>query len=101
MADKRPVTATLRVIIGGYAAELEASGTIEELLGLARKLEAVGIQPAASPLLGTESAPAQPAANGAAPRCPVHGRPMSRSNYGGWYCTARLDDGAYCKETIR
>lgn len=35
-----------------------------------------------------------------APNCPVHGRPMRESTKGqrGFYCTAKLADGSYCRE---
>ena len=32
------------------------------------------------------------------PNCPVHGSPM-RLNRRGWYCSRKLEDGTYCKET--
>jgi hypothetical protein len=36
--------------------------------------------------------------NGSAPICQVHGKPMKASQYGGYYCPRKLDDGTYCKE---
>lgn len=32
------------------------------------------------------------------PVCNVHNRPMKRSQYDGWYCTAKLADGSYCDQ---
>ncbi|CAN5521485.1 hypothetical protein BH23CHL2_BH23CHL2_07740 [soil metagenome] len=98
MAEQRPVTANLRVIINGYAADLEASGTLEDLVGLTKKLEALEIQPANSPLLW-KGQNGNGASNGRGPLCPIHNRPMSPSKYGGYYCTAKVN-GDFCKEKI-
>ena len=44
------------------------------------------------------------AAQGDAPLCPTHGKPMKQGKNGGWYCTVKLleDDGTgkpvYCKQ---
>ncbi len=39
--------------------------------------------------------------DGAPPKCNVHNRAMKPSKKpGGWYCTAQLADGSYCKETV-
>ena len=32
------------------------------------------------------------------PKCNTHNRAMKQSQHGGWYCTAKLADGSYCKE---
>ncbi len=34
------------------------------------------------------------------PQCPTHRRAMKPSQHGGWYCTAKNGEGAYCKERI-
>ena len=97
MAEQRPVTANLRVIINGYAADLEASGTLEDLVGLTKKLEALEIQPANSPLLWKE----QNGNGNGAPVCPVHGSQMRPSSKGGGYfCPRKLADGSFCKEKV-
>lgn len=101
MAEQRPVTATLRVIINGYAADLEATGTLEDLVGLTSKLERLGIQPGNSPLLWKGGANGNGGNTGEtdAPTCPVHHAPMRRSQKGGgWYCPRKLDDGSYCTQ---
>lgn len=102
MVEQRPVTANLRVIINGYAADLEASGTLEDLVGLTRRLAALEIQPANSPLLWKESTGTN--GNGAshgAPTCPVHASAMLPSSKGGGYfCPRKLPDGSYCKEKV-
>ena len=43
-------------------------------------------------------APAEPSA--AVPPCPIHHRPMKQSakRPNSYFCTARLEDGAYCSE---
>jgi hypothetical protein len=39
-------------------------------------------------------------ANNDAPICPYHG-PMKRSKkFNGWYCSAKMGDGSYCKEKV-
>lgn len=44
------------------------------------------------------------AANGTAPNCPTHNKPMKASKAGGWYCPVKVaeDDGTgkpvYCKQ---
>lgn len=102
MAEQRPVTATFRVIINGYAADLEASGTLDDLVGLTRKLEANdAIRPGNSPLLWERNGAAGSSGNGAtndAPTCPVHGTPMLPSKKGsGYYCPKKVEDGGYCR----
>jgi hypothetical protein len=98
MAEQRPVTATFRVIINGFAADLEAAGTLDELVGLTRKLAAHDeIQPGNSPLLWPRK---DAGANGAgdSPTCPVHNAPMRPSTKGaGWYCSRKVEDGGYCR----
>ena len=98
MAEQRPVEASLRVIINGFAADLTASGTLEDLVGLTKKLEHLGIAPGNSPLLWPSKNGNGQAANGA-PTCPVHGTAMKPSTKGsGYFCPRKLDDGSYCRE---
>lgn len=106
MAEKRPLEAVFRVVINGYAADMTATGTLDELVGLTRKLAAHDdIQPGNSPLLwppktngngGGTTAPAT-----GAPLCPVHGVAMKPSTKGaGWFCSKKMPDGSYCKEKV-
>ncbi len=37
---------------------------------------------------------------GEQPVCNLHNRAMKPSQYGGWYCTAKNEDGTYCKNKI-
>ena len=50
------------------------------------------------------SVPTNGAANanggGDAPTCEYHGT-MKPSQFGGFYCTAKMADGSYCKETAK
>lgn len=102
--EMRPVTATFRVIVNGFAADLEATGTLEDLVGITKKFKALGITPGNSPLLwegrnGGNGKDAPGGSGDAAPRCPIHGSPMKPSKKGsGFYCPRKLDDGTYCKE---
>lgn len=36
-----------------------------------------------------------------APMCSIHKYPMIRSQYGGWYCGKKTDDGKWCKQKVR
>lgn len=36
-----------------------------------------------------------------APVCRIHSQPMKVSKFGGWYCTAQMEDETYCKEKVR
>jgi hypothetical protein len=35
------------------------------------------------------------------PACPVHKRPMKESQYGGYYCVAKMTDGTFCKHKVK
>ena len=101
MAEQRLVEASLRVIINGYAADLTASGTLEDLVGLTKKLERLDIEPANSPLLwkGPNGNVRGTSQTSDAPRCPVHGTEMRPSSKGGGYfCPRKNPDGAYCDQ---
>lgn len=101
--QKRPVTATFRVIINGFAADLEATGTLDELVAFANKMTAhEAIQPGNSPLLwpAKDTSTTNSASADDTPICPVHGTPMKPSRKGtGWFCTRKIANGEYCRET--
>lgn len=94
---KRDVTVTIKVQCDGFAGDVEAVCPVDVIPGLIAKLRAAGIEPANSPYLWQQNG-----TNGngsSAPLCPVHGKPMKPSKYGGgYYCTSKLPDGSYCKE---
>lgn len=104
--ERKPVSAQLRVIINGYAADLTASGSLEQLVGLTQRLQELGIEPGQSPLLGKPQAERTARGNGTprhdGPVCPHHGARMiaSKKRPGQLYCPAQNDDGSYCRHTI-
>lgn len=105
-----PASATARVIspVTGLEWMLTTrAATTRELLGQVRTLETWLIEN------GWHAAPARAeaahngngqAAQGDAPLCPTHGKPMKQGKGGGWYCPVKLleDDGTgkpvYCKQ---
>jgi hypothetical protein len=44
--------------------------------------------------------PMQAPADGSAPMCPTHQKPMKASQYGGWYCSHK-DDAGYCSQKAK
>ncbi len=126
MADneKRYMTATFRVVINGFAADMAFDGTLNEFVALTDAMnENESIRPGNSPLLwegqgrggnGSQPAttqaaqPAQQQANtGTVPTCDWHGTPLEVSKYGGWFCTQKTDNPqwsnsrGYCKFTYK
>ena len=55
--------------------------------------------PAPPPQPQAESAQTQQ--SGQAPMCPTHNQPMAVSQYGGWYCKRKDQNGDYCKQKVR
>jgi hypothetical protein len=45
--------------------------------------------------------PQQAPADGSAPICRIHGRPMKQSQYGGWFCSQKDEQGQYCPQKAR
>ncbi len=52
--------------------------------------------------------PATPAASagpggpaGDAPTCQYHGKMKPSTKFKGWYCSAKMGDGSYCKEQVK
>ncbi len=78
--------------ISGFAGDLIISSTtVNDLVKSIKLLGHAGIEPT--------TAASQPA--GAAPVCPVHQRPMKASRKpGSFFCTAKMDDGSYCKARV-
>lgn len=88
----------------GYDVMLTLRGPSTELLPRFEKAVSWLVDKGYSPTTGTPSnGHSSPAANGngAAPVCNVHNKPMKPSQHGGYYCTAKLADGTYCKETAK
>jgi len=64
-------------------------------------IEAFGadaVQQAVDASKGAQASAAPAAAAGGAPKCNTHNRAMKQGQRG-WYCSAKLGDGSYCKET--
>lgn len=100
MAEKNPVSVTIKCQADGFGFDLNAELLVEHIPGLLTKLREAGVTPANSPYVW-EGQPADRTAGGSAPSapiCPVHGTPMLPSKKGnGFYCPKKLDDGSYCK----
>lgn len=101
-----PIQATWRVsytTAAGYAAELTLTGENMDAVLQAAHTALTALTRSTSKAAATTT----PETNGAAPMCPMHGKPMQRSTHGpGWYCTHKIaaDDGAgkpvFCKQRI-
>lgn len=66
-----------------------------------RMVETFGAEAVEATVAAAKPAAGGPGAPGAAPICNVHNRAMKPSaKGGGWYCSAKLGDGTYCKEKV-
>lgn len=84
----------------GYDVMLTLRGPSTELLPRFEKAVSWLVDKGYAPTTNGH-APAPTNANGAAPVCNVHNKPMKPSQHGGYYCTAKLADGSYCKEVVK
>lgn len=67
----------------------------------ARFVEEFGADAVSAAVDASRGAPAVAAAGapaGGTPKCNTHNRAMKQGQRG-WYCSAKLGDGSYCKET--
>ena len=42
-----------------------------------------------------------PTSGGAAPVCKYHGEMKRSTKFAGWYCSSKMGDGSYCKESVK
>lgn len=93
-APKPGVTFTVHALLDGFPVDVSFVGKAEQLEAtIARLIELGAVPPSAQP--ATNGKPAD-----GPPRCNLHKRPMKESDKrpGTYFCTAKLDDGTYCKE---
>lgn len=94
---------SIRSAIDGLYGELEtAKAERAALHHLLVQVLSKLLEPGAAPVAqrATQGRPAAPAADGT-PMCRDHQEPMKPSQYGGFYCTAKYEDGTYCKRKVK
>lgn len=95
-----PVTITAHVTFSGIHFEVCFSGQVDQLPALAKRLVALGAEPAAqsAPSPATNGKPTTSYADDGTPQCIIHGA-MKESDKrpGTYYCPKKLADGTYCK----
>ena len=92
---------SIRSAIDGLYGELETAKA--ERAALQRLLVQVLSklpEPGAAPQRAPQQRQAAPAADGT-PMCRDHQVPMKPSQYGGFYCSAKYEDGTYCKRKVK
>lgn len=100
MEQKRAVSIVVKCTCEGFAFDLTAELSIDQIEGLMKKLQGSGVEPANSSYLTTPNT-SKSSGDVLAPLCAVHGTAMKPSKKGGgWYCPRKLDNGEYCKEKI-
>ena len=84
----------------GIQLTLRAESGQEVLTKLQGALSALGKMGAQPTQPRTFTKVETPTGNGGAPTCQYHG-PMKRSKkFEGWFCSAKMGDGSYCKEKV-
>ena len=100
--SEAPASLTLKIAYRGYSDILftlrdsSGAGLLDKLNVVIDRFEKMGITPASA---ARGSAPA----NGDAPQCPEHGKPMKQGKRGGWFCPQIITEvqgkKIYCKHT--
>jgi hypothetical protein len=83
----------ISAVVDGFPVELESTGNASQLKRLIERLKEIGATP---PTQGKASAQMVDGV----PVCPIHNKPMkpSAKDPKGFYCSKKLDNGAYCRE---
>jgi hypothetical protein len=104
-AVRQELTITVHATIDGFPTEVCFSGSIDQLLGVTKRLRELGAAPTIVPAAPVQTTPARKPAervqatyNGAGePCCPKHNRALKEGQYG-LYCSAKDDstERGYC-----
>ncbi len=107
-----PISICMKGTLAGMAGTMVTirGRTMDEIVARAAQVKAqadhlAGIfdaAPVADVLSAASEAPSDDdvPADGEPPVCPDHGTEMRESNFGGWYCTERIDEDQFCKRTF-
>jgi hypothetical protein len=96
---RQELTITVKATIDGFPVDVCFSGSIDQLLGVTKRLREMGAAPTvAAPPTRKAAERVQPTYNGAGePCCPKHNRTLKEGQYG-LYCSAKDDttERGYC-----
>lgn len=87
---------TIHCQIENFPVSVQFEGDMSILPGALEKLRKLGATPIRHTPVASPEAPRH-AEGENTPRCPIHNRAMKPGNKGGWYCSAKTQDG-YCQE---
>jgi hypothetical protein len=100
LPTRQELTITVKATIDGFPVDVCFSGSIDQLLGVTKRLREMGGTPTIAPAAPVQTTPARKAAERVEPDyqpdgtayCPVHHKPLAEGRYGA-FCSAKAKPG--------
>ena len=105
-AERQPEsTITIHAQCDGWPVDIAYRGKLEQLPTALKRISEAGLVPAAQAGQGTVQKHKPPVVteftSAGIPLCPIHRKPMSESQHGGWYCREKggdfTNERGYCR----